>query len=137
MDADSLIADFELLDDWEDRYRFVIELGRNLPPFPEEARTEANKVQGCASQVWLTAQRQDGPDGPILTFQGDSDAHIVRGLVAVLLTLVSGKSPRTILETDALATFRRIGLEGHLTPQRSNGLASMVKRIRADAQAAL
>lgn len=137
MDAESLIADFELLDDWEDRYRFVIELGRSLPPFPEEARTEANKVQGCASQVWLTSEHHQGPDGPVITFRGDSDAHIVRGLVAVLLTLVSGKSPRTILETDPLATFRRIGLEGHLTPQRSNGLASMVKRIRADAQAAL
>lgn len=137
MDADSLIADFELLDDWEDRYRFVIELGRSLPPFPEDARTEDNKVQGCASQVWLTSRREDGPNGPTLIFQGDSDAHIVRGLVAVLLTLVSGKTPRAILETDVLALFRRIGLEGHLTPQRSNGLASMVKRIRADAQSAL
>lgn len=137
MDADSLIADFELLDDWEDRYRFVIELGRALPPFPEAERTEANKVQGCASQVWLTSRTRAGDAGMVLDFQGDSDAHIVRGLVAVLLMVVSGKSPRAILETDALALFRRIGLEGHLTPQRSNGLASMVKRIRADAEAAL
>lgn len=137
MDVESLIADFELLDDWEDRYRYVIELGRALPPFPEAERTEANKVQGCASQVWLVSHRRQGPDGIILEFEGDSDAHIVRGLVAVLLKLMSGRSPKEILATDALGVFRRIGLEGHLTPQRSNGLNSMVSRIRADAEAAL
>ncbi len=135
--ADALIEDFEMLDDWEDRYRFVIELGRALPPFPDDLRTENNKVQGCTSQVWLVSDRANGPQGPILTYQGDSDAHIVRGLVAVLLTLMSGHSAEEILKTDALAVFRRIGLEGHLTPQRSNGLRSMVERIRADAQAAL
>ncbi|TCT02973.1 SufE family protein [Aquabacter spiritensis] len=137
MDADTLIADFELLDDWEDRYRYVIELGRALPPFPEAERTEDNKVQGCASQVWLTSRRRTGPEGTVLEFQGDSDAHIVRGLVAVLLAITSGRPPKEILETDALALFRRVGLEGHLTPQRSNGLNSMVNRIRADARAAL
>ncbi|WP_127089926.1 SufE family protein [Aquabacter cavernae] len=137
MDVDALIADFELLDDWEDRYRFVIELGRALPPFPDAERTEENKVQGCASQVWLVSHRRDEPSGTILEFEGDSDAHIVRGLVAVLLALLSGRSPKEILATDALAIFRRIGLEGHLTPQRSNGLNSMINRIRADAQAAL
>jgi len=133
MDAESLIADFELLDNWEDRYRYVIELGKALPPFPDSARTEENKVQGCASQVWLVSARSDGPNGPVLTFQGDSDAHIVRGLVAVLLALTSGHSAEAILATDPLAVFRRIGLEGHLTPQRSNGLNSMVERIRRDA----
>ncbi len=137
MDVESLIADFQLLDDWEDRYRFVIELGRALPPFPDSERTEDNKVQGCASQVWLVSHQRTGPDGPVLDFEGDSDAHIVRGLVAVLLSLLSGKSAKDILTTDALKLFREIGLEGHLTPQRSNGLNSMVKRIRADAQAAL
>lgn len=135
--ADDLIEDFELLDDWEDRYRFVIELGRALPPFPEDLRTEENKVQGCTSQVWLVSHRHAGPSGPVLEFQGDSDAHIVRGLVAVLLKIMSGHSAEDILKTDALAVFRRIGLEGHLTPQRSNGLRSMVERIRNDARAAL
>ncbi|WP_029003685.1 SufE family protein [Azorhizobium doebereinerae] len=135
--AEDLIEDFEFLDDWEDRYRFVIELGRALPPLPEAQRTEENKVQGCTSQVWLVGTRREGPDGPVLEYQGDSDAHIVRGLVAVLLTILSGHSAEDILKTDALAVFRRIGLEGHLTPQRSNGLRSMVERIRADARAAL
>ncbi|MFG1360196.1 SufE family protein [Xanthobacter pseudotagetidis] len=137
MDAEDLIADFELLDDWEDRYRHVIELGRALPPFPEAERTEANKVQGCASQVWLVCRRKDGPGGTVLEFEGDSDAHIVRGLVAVLLALTSGRTAEAILKTDVLAIFRRIGLEGHLTPQRSNGLRSMVERIRGFARAAL
>lgn len=137
MDAEDLIADFDLLDDWEDRYRHVIELGRALPPFPETERTEANKVQGCASQVWLVGRRTEGPAGTVLEFEGDSDAHIVRGLVAVLLGLTSGRTPEAILNTDVLATFRRIGLEGHLTPQRSNGLRSMVERIRGFARAAL
>ncbi|MBB6307246.1 SufE family protein [Xanthobacter tagetidis] len=137
MDAEDLIADFELLDDWEDRYRHVIELGRALPPFPDAERTDANKVQGCASQVWLVCHRKHGPAGTVLEFEGDSDAHIVRGLVAVLLGLTSGRTPEEILNTDVLATFRRIGLEGHLTPQRSNGLRSMVERIRGHARSAL
>ena len=137
MDVEDLIADFEFLDDWEDRYRHLIELGRALPPFPEAERTEANKVQGCASQVWLVCRRKDGPSGEVLEFEGDSDAHIVRGLVAVLLALTSGRTAQEILATDVLAIFRRIGLEGHLTPQRSNGLRSMVERIRGYARAAL
>lgn len=137
MDTEDLVADFEVLDTWEDRYRYVIELGRNLPPFPDAARTEANKVQGCASQVWLVSHTEPGPDGTILRFEGDSDAHIVRGLVAVLLSLLSGHTAREILDTDPLAVFRRIGLEGHLTPQRSNGLRSMVERIRLHARSAL
>lgn len=136
MDAEELIADFEILDTWEDRYRYVIELGRALPPFPEAERTEANKVQGCASQVWLICHRQNGPNGVVLRFEGDSDAHIVRGLVAVLLSVMSGRTASEILDIDALGIFRRIGLEGHLTPQRSNGLRSMVERIRAYARAA-
>lgn len=137
MDMDSLIADFDLLENWEDRYRYVIELGKALPPFPEMDRTEENKVRGCTSQVWLVSEIRRSPEGTVLDFRGDSDAHIVRGLVAVLLEVMSGKEPKAILATDALGLFRRIGLEGHLTPQRSNGLRSMVERIRADAQAAL
>ncbi len=137
MNADDLIADFEFLDNWEDRYRHVIELGKKLPPFPEAERNDINKVQGCASQVWLISHVKQTPSGPLLEFEGDSDAHIVRGLVAVLLTLVSGRTPKEIMETDILGVFRQIGLEGHLTPQRSNGLRSMVERIRGHARSAM
>jgi cysteine desulfuration protein SufE len=135
---DEIVDNFTLLDEWDDRYRYVIELGRMLPPLPESAHTDANKVQGCASQVWLrTHLKPDGAAGPILTFEGDSDAHIVRGLVAILFALYSGKSAREILATDAIALFDHIGLRENLTPQRSNGLRSMVERIRAEANAAL
>lgn len=137
MNADDLIADFEFLDNWEDRYRHVIELGKKLPPFPEAERNDINKVQGCASQVWLISHVKETPSGPLLEFEGDSDAHIVRGLVAVLLMLVSGRTPKEIMETDILGVLRQIGLEGHLTPQRSNGLRSMVERIRGHARNAM
>jgi cysteine desulfuration protein SufE len=139
MTIDDILADFELLDDWEDRYRYVIELGRGLEPLPDEARTPANKVQGCVSQVWLETSRANNgsEDGPALHFVGDSDAYIVRGLIAILLAMYSGRPPDRILATDAEAVFDRLGLRDHLTPQRSNGLMSMVKRIRADAQASL
>ena len=119
-------------------YRYVIELGRGLVPLPEGARTQANKVQGCASQVWLASEvKPDGAAGPTLALVGDSDAHIVRGLIAILLALYSGKPAREILSTDAIALFNRLGLREHLTPQLSNGFRSMVERIRADARAAL
>ena len=136
---DEIIENFTLLDEWDDRYRYVIELGRMLPPLPENAHTEANKVRGCASQVWLlTHVKPDGgAAGPILSFDGDSDAHIVRGLIAILLVLYSGKHAKEILDTDALELFERIRLRDGLTPQRSNGLRSMVERIRAEAKAAL
>lgn len=135
---DEIVENFTLLDEWDDRYRYVIELGRALPPLAESAHSDANKVQGCASQVWLlTHIGPNGAAGPALTFEGDSDAHIVRGLVAILIALYSGKSARDILATDALALFDRIGLRENLTPQRSNGLRSMVERIRAEANAAL
>ncbi|MBS7542035.1 SufE family protein [Ancylobacter oerskovii] len=137
MTIDHIIDDFELLDSWDDRYRYLIELGRKLPPFPEDERGDATKVQGCASQVWLVSRPAEGSDGPRLAFIGDSDAHIVRGLIAILLALYSGRSARDILAVDPAATFDRIGLREHLTPQRSNGLRSMVERIRADAREAL
>jgi cysteine desulfuration protein SufE len=138
MTIDEITENFSLLDDWDDRYRYVIELGRTLAPLPEPARIEANKVQGCASQVWLTtAVNPDGAAGPVLSFVGDSDAHIVRGLIAILFAVYSGKSARDILATDAVAVFEQLGLREHLTPQRSNGFRSMVERIRADARAAL
>jgi cysteine desulfuration protein SufE len=136
MTIETIRADFALLDEWEDRYRYLIELGRALPPFPEALRTDANKVRGCVSQVWLASalRRRDGERGPVLEFQGDSDAHIVRGLVAVLLALVQGKTPDEVLRVDAKGLFTELGLAEHLTPQRSNGFFSMVERIRADAQ---
>ena len=135
---DEILDTFTLLDQWDDRYRYVIELGRTLPPLADAAHVEANKVQGCASQVWLiTYKKPNGAGGPILTFEGDSDAHIVRGLIAILFALYSGKTAKQILETDALVLFDRIGLRENLTPQRSNGLRSMVERIRAEARAAL
>jgi cysteine desulfuration protein SufE len=135
---DEIIENFTLLDQWDDRYRYVIELGRTLAPLPEAAHTEANKVRGCASQVWLlTHVEKNGAAGPILTFDGDSDAHIVRGLIAILFALYSGKNAREILATDALALFDKIGLRDGLTPQRSNGLRSMVERIQVEAKAAL
>jgi cysteine desulfuration protein SufE len=133
-----IVENFELLDEWDDRYRYVIELGRTLLPLPDSAHIDANKVQGCASQVWLlTHVKPNGCSGPVLSFEGDSDAHIVRGLIAILFALYSGKSAREILTTDALALFDSIGLRENLTPQRSNGLRSMVERIRTEAQAAL
>lgn len=136
MTIDQIIADFELLDDWEDRYRYVIELGRKLPPLPESERTDANKVRGCASQVWLWT-RPDARDGrAILRFVGDSDALIVRGLVAIAVTLFDGKTVHEILGTDAEAVFDRLDLRAHLTAQRSNGLRALVDRIKADAEAA-
>ena len=137
-DIDEIIDNFSVLDDWDDRYRYLIELGRELPPLAEAAHNDANKVQGCASQVWLdTSVRPNGASGPVLTFVGDSDAHIVRGLIAILFAIYSGKAAKDILGTDALVLFERLGLREHLTPQRSNGFRSMVERIRSDARAAL
>jgi cysteine desulfuration protein SufE len=137
-DIDEIIDNFSLLDEWDDRYRYLIELGRALPPLAAEAHNDANKVRGCASQVWLdTRVRPNGAGGPVLTFVGDSDAHIVRGLIAILFALYSGKSAKDILATDAVALFEKMGLREHLTPQRSNGFRSMVDRIHSDARAAL
>jgi cysteine desulfuration protein SufE len=135
---DEIIENFDLLEEWDDRYRYLIELGRTLPPLPEDARSDANKVQGCASQVWLSTKiKPNGGTGPVLAFDGDSDAHIVRGLIAILFALYSGKDAKDILATDAVALFEKLGLRDHLTPQRSNGFRSMVDRIRRDANTAL
>jgi cysteine desulfuration protein SufE len=128
-----LADEFDLLGDWEERYRYVIELGKELKPLTDTERSEANKVRGCASQVWLVREPQ--ADGS-LRFRGDSDAHIVRGLIAILLRLFSGRRPEEILAFDAKAGFERLGLAGALSAQRSNGLASMVARIRRDAELA-
>ena len=136
--VEEIVENFDLMEEWDDRYRYLIELGRALPPLPDEARNDANKVRGCASQVWLaTSVKPNGAAGPVLSFIGDSDAHIVRGLIAVLFALYSGKGAKDILSTDAVALFEKLGLREHLTPQRSNGFRSMVERIRKDAGAAL
>src|SRR6476661_5315100 len=136
MTLENILADFQLLDDWEDRYRYVMELGRALPPLPEAARTAANKVRGCASQVWLATEVNGATAGtaPRLNFKGDSDAHIVRGLIAILFAIYSGRCADEIVRIDAEGVFRRLGLAEHLTKQRSNGFASMVERVCTDAQ---
>ncbi len=134
---DEIVSNFELLDDWEERYRYLIELGRQMEPLPDEAHTDANKVRGCASQVWLVTKLEPSGGKPVMHLVGDSDAHIVRGLVALLISLYRGKTPSEALSTDALALFKELGLSEHLTPQRSNGVRSMVERIRHDAQTAL
>jgi cysteine desulfuration protein SufE len=132
-ELDELADDFAVLGDWEERYKYVIELGRGLEPLPDAERTEANKVRGCASQVWLAVHRR--PDGR-LEFLADSDAHIVRGLVAILLRLYSGRSPSEIAAFDAKGAVDRLGLSEALSSQRANGLVSMVERIRSEARAA-
>jgi cysteine desulfuration protein SufE len=138
MTIDDIRDNFALLEDWDDRYRYVIELGRTLEAMPEAEHSQKNKVRGCVSQVWLSKRiDRNGNDAPILKYRGDSDAHIVRGLIAILLTLYSNRAPRDILATDATGVFNEFGFREHLTPQRSNGLRAMVERIRADAREAL
>lgn len=132
-----IIENFDLLEEWDDRYRYLIELGRELAPLPEAAHNDDNKVRGCASQVWVETAVARANGAPVLTFRGDSDAHIVRGLVFLILTLYSGRSADDILATDAQDLFQKLGLDAHLTPQRSNGVRSMVERIKSDARAAL
>lgn len=137
MSAESLIEDFSFLGEWEERYRYVIELGQTLAPLSEAEHSPENKVQGCVSQVWLVHEAERGDGEPRLTFRGDSDAHIVRGLIAILLDIYNGKTPSQILDIDAKDILARLGLEEHLSPQRSNGLHAMVQRIRSDASSEL
>jgi len=137
MTIDEIRDNFALLDEWDDRYRYVIELGRMLKPMPNDEHSAVNKVQGCVSQVWLSRHIERENGKPRLNYLGDSDAHIVRGLIAILLSLYSGRTPKEILDTDAVAVFNEFGFREHLTPQRSNGLRSMVERIRADAREVL
>jgi cysteine desulfuration protein SufE len=134
---ETLTDNFSLLDEWEDRYRYIIELGRTLPPFEEAERMQANKVQRCASQVWIATHVKNDNGEPRLSFTGDSDALIVKGLIAIIFMLYSHRPASEILATDAHAVFSALGLKDHLTPQRSNGFASMVTRIKADARQAL
>jgi cysteine desulfuration protein SufE len=125
-----------LLDDWEERYRYLIELGRMLPPLPDDARSEENKVRGCASQVWLSSQKAGQGADARFHFDGDSDAHIVKGLVALALAMYSERTASDILDIDANAVFERFQLKEHLSSQRSNGFRSLIERIRSEAAAA-
>ena len=135
--VDEIIANFELLEDSNDRLEYLIELGRLAEPLPPEKKTEENRVRGCASQVWLDTAAERTPRGTVLRFHGDSDAIITRGIVALIAALHSGRTPEEIRAIDALQTFRDIGIAEHLTAQRSNGARSMMERIRRDAEAAL
>ena len=131
---DDIVADFEFLDDWEDRYRYIIELGKDLPPLPEEEHTEANRVHGCVSQVWLKVLPEGaGPDAT-MHFLADSDALIVRGLVAILLSMVENKTAQEVLDMDIRGQLEALGLQEHLTQQRANGLASMIERLKTEAR---
>ena len=135
---DEIIENFAILEDWDDRYRYLIELGRTLAPLPASSHTEANKVRGCASQVWLEPSLVwQGEREPVLVLRGDSDAHIVRGLVALALAIFSGRRAADILSLDAAPVFEQLGLSQHLTQQRSNGVRAMVDRIKAEARLAL
>lgn len=135
---DEIVENFNYLDDWEDRYRYLIELGRSLEPLDDAAHNESTKVRGCVSQVWLESRAgKDDSGSPVLHLKGDSDAHIVRGLVALLIALYSGQTATQILAADAEGLFEALGLSTHLTPQRSNGVHAMVERIKNDARAAL
>jgi cysteine desulfuration protein SufE len=132
---ETITDDFAFLDDWEDKYRYVIEIGKSLPDMPESEKTAANKVNGCVSQVWLATSTGDGSD-PVVTFRGDSDAHIVRGLVAIMIAALSGRKASEIGSFDAAELLKSLGLEDNLTPQRSNGLRAMVARMKEEAHAA-
>jgi cysteine desulfuration protein SufE len=134
---ENIAADFDFLDDWEDRYRYVIEMGKKMPPLADVLRTPATKVEGCASQVWIVPRLDGEGGGAIFDFEGDSDAMIVRGLIAILHNLYSGLTMREILQVDAPAELGRLGLDQHLSSQRSNGLRAMVGRIRAIADTAV
>lgn len=135
MKIDEIISDFEFLDEWDDRYRYIIELGKQLEPLAESERTSGNKVRGCASQVWLWTRVEQSAGAERFHFVGDSDALIVRGLVAIVINLFDGKTAAEVLATDAEAVFGRLDLRSHLTAQRSNGLKALVDRIKADAAA--
>ena len=129
---ETIRSDFEFLDDWEDRYKYIIDLGKELTPLSASEKVDANKVQGCVSQVWLATEMQSGAD-PVISFRGDSDALIVRGLVALVLSIYNGKRRSEISSIDALKFLTELGLDQHLSPQRSNGLKAMIGRIRSEA----
>ena len=133
---DAIVDDFSILSDWDDRYRYIIELGRTLEPLADSERNAATKVSGCVSQVWIAAQRREADGAVTMHYRGDSDSTLVKGLVAIALALFNDRTPQAILAADAFTTFQALGLEQHLTPQRSNGVRAMIGRIKSDAAAA-
>ncbi len=137
LSIEDLASNFEILDDWSERYRYLIELGRELDPLSPEAHNEANRVKGCASQVWLETRVACRDGEPLLSFRGDSDAHIVKGLIFLAIAFYGDRPARDIAREDAGAMFARLGLGEHLTPQRSNGFRAMVDKMRADARRAV
>ncbi|HAA56377.1 MAG TPA: cysteine desulfuration protein SufE [Myxococcales bacterium] len=136
MTLDELVDNFEFLGDWEERYRYIIDLGKKLPPMPEEAKTEENLVQGCISKVWMTANVHDDQEPTRIEFIADSDAFIVKGLIGIALMLYSDKTPEEILALDISNLFERLGLDEHLTVNRRNGFQSMLNRIKSIAKEA-
>lgn len=136
-DFQDIVDTFEFLDDWEDRYRHVIELGKAMPQLEEGLRIPATKVDGCASQVWIVPDIEGQGPGAIFRFQGDSDAMIVRGLIAILGALYNGQTVEDVLKTDAAGAFAQLGLDQHLSAQRSNGLRAMIGRISGIASRAV
>lgn len=134
---DDLVDDFDLFEDWEERYRYIVDMGKKLPPMPDSEKTPETKVNGCMSQVWMTCQVDESTDPVTLSYHADSDAFIVKGLIAILLDLYSGLTPQQTLDLDAASALTRLGLESHLSPNRRNGFVAMVGRIRAEAQARL
>ena len=130
---DNLIADIEFFDDWEDKYRYIIDLGKTSPSLSEEDKNEKNKVDGCASQVWFLVKEEEQNNDKLLYFKGDSDALIVKGLAVILFSIFSGKTPKEIIEIDAFEKLKKLNLENNLTMQRSNGLSAMIKRIKQEA----
>ena len=127
---DEILESFELLDDWEDRYAYLIDLGKHVAGLPEELKTEETRVKGCTSQVWLVSRVEGEGEGARLMFEGDSDAHIVRGLVSLLLSAYSGRAPAEVIALDIEELFRRVGLERNLSVSRRSGFFSMVERVR-------
>ena len=133
LELDNLIADIEFFDDWEDKYRYIIDLGKTSPSLSEEDKNEKNKVDGCASQVWFLVKQEVENNDKLLYFKGDSDALIVKGLAIILFSIFSGKTPKEIIEIDAFEKLKELNLEKNLTMQRSNGLSAMIKRIKQEA----
>ena len=131
---EDIVSDFEFIDNWEDKYKYIIELGKNYPSLNEEQKKIENKVDGCASQVWLVTSEERSANQLVLHFKADSDAIIVKGLVVILFTIFSNKSPEEIIQIDAFEKLKKLDLEKNLTMQRSNGLSAMVKRIKQEAQ---
>ncbi|RCL01485.1 MAG: cysteine desulfuration protein SufE [Candidatus Tokpelaia sp. JSC085] len=126
---------FSFLDDWEDRYRYIIELGYQLKPYPQSARDDAHRISGCVSQVWLVShhESEEEEEDPVLTFKGDADAHLVKGLLYIILVLYSGKRASEILAIDAASLLKSLGLDQYLTSQRLTGLTSLITQIRRQA----